>query len=103
MSLDYMVAGDYGQIIVLTVLDCDTSAAADISGYSTSIQVVLKDPSLNEETKTALFVTDGSDGKVKYTVTTGVIDERGSWAIRAIVKSGTAQLSSDWAQFAVLD
>ena len=103
MSLNYIVAGDYGQIIILTVLDSDTNAAADISTYDTSIQLQFRDPGRKKELKNAVFVSDGTDGKIKYTLTTGDIDEAGSWAVRAIVQSGTAKLSTEWAPFSVLD
>ena len=103
MSLNCIISGDYGQIIVLNVYDCDTSAAADISSYSTAIQMQFKDPANNTSIVTAAFYSDGTSGGVKYTYTTTDIDEPGRWKIRAIVTSGSAKLSSEWAEFNVLD
>jgi len=101
MSLNYIVADDYGQVITLTVLDTDTSAAADISGYATTIQIQLKDPTGNIATETATYLTDGSDGKIVYTLASGDIDESGRWHIRAKVTAATAVLSSHWTGFDV--
>ncbi|MCP4263643.1 MAG: hypothetical protein GY774_39970 [Planctomycetes bacterium] len=101
MSLDNIVSGDYGQTIVLTVKDTDTDAAADISAYTTTIQMQISDPDGNVATETATFVTDGSNGQVQYTLTDGDIDEIGVWRIRAKVTSGSAVLSSVWERFTV--
>lgn len=102
MSLDDVVANDYGQMIILTVKDTDTDQPADISDYSTTIQIQLKNPSAEVATKTAEFVTDGADGQVKYTLADGDIDASGTWYIRAKVASATAVLSSAWLEFTVL-
>ena len=40
MSLEKIIAADYGQPIELTFIDVDTGEAADISGYVTTIQMV---------------------------------------------------------------
>lgn len=102
MSLANIISGDYGQVIQLTVLDTDTGAAGDVSGYTTSQSMVFKDPDGNEETKVAAFVTDGSDGLVDYTLVDGDIDERGNWNVRVILTSAVAVLTSTWLEFLVL-
>jgi len=101
MSFNDIIAGDYGQTIVLTVLDTDTETAADVSAYTTAIQVWLKDPDGNVESKTGAFVSDGSDGQVSYTLADGDIDAEGQWGVRARVASGSAVLSSKWHYFDV--
>lgn len=101
MSLNYIVEDDYGQVITLTVLDTDTNSAADISGYATTIQIQLKDPSGNIAAKTATYFTDGSDGIILYTLADGDIDEAGRWYIRAKVTAASAVLSSHWTGFDV--
>lgn len=102
MSLEYIIAGDYGQTIVLTVKDVDTAAAADISAYSDSVEVELKDPYGTVTTKTAAFSTDGSDGLVEYALADGDIDAGGTWRIRAkVTKTGQAVLTSQWVEFDV--
>lgn len=103
MSLEDIIAGDYGQTIQLTVLDVDTNAAADLSGYTTSQLIILRDPDGNEASKTAAFTTDGSDGVVEYTLVEDDIDEEGNWRARVQVTSATAKLTSLWSPFTVLE
>lgn len=103
MSLDYIVKGDYGQTIELTVIDGDTGSAADLSAYTTSQAIILRDPSGNEASKAAEFKTDGEDGIVDYTIEEDVIDEAGQWSVRAQVASDSARLSSIWADMLVID
>jgi len=101
MSLENIVAGDYGQTIQLTILDVDTDAAADVSGYTTSQQIILRDPDGNEAAKTASFADDGSDGVVEYTLIADDINEKGHWGARARVTSASAELTSVWHYFIV--
>ena len=96
MSLDNIIVGNYGQAVVLTINDTDTDSAADVSAYTTSQHVEIKDPSGNTATKTASFVSDGSDGQVTYTLVENDIDEAGLWHVRAKVVSGSAVLYSEW-------
>ena len=102
MSLNDIIVDDYGQIIKLTFIDVDTSAAADISTYSSTIQMIFTDPAGNNTTKTATFDSDGSDGIIKYTVEDGLIDEAGYWTVRGRVTSGTAKLTTVPHNFEVL-
>ena len=44
MSFDNIIVGNYGQIARLTFIDLDTNEAADISAYSSSIQMIFTDP-----------------------------------------------------------
>jgi hypothetical protein len=94
MSLDDIVAGDYGQVVKLTFIDTDTDAAADVSSYSSTIQMLFTDPDGNTATETATFDTDGSDGVIKYTLADGDIDAAGYWKVRGKVASGAAVLTS---------
>lgn len=93
MSLNYIVAGDYGQTIELTFIDVDTEAAADVSGYSDTIQMIFTSPSGTATAKTATFKTDGSDGVIEYTVDADFLTA-GKWSVRGRVASGSARLTS---------
>ena len=95
MSLDKIQIGDYGQVIKLTMIDVDTDAAADVSGYTSSQAMIFQDPSRNATSVTAAFDSDGSDGVVKYTLAQNLIDEQGRWSVRARVASGSARLTSE--------
>lgn len=103
MSLENIVAGDYGQTLQLIVLDVDTNAAADLSGYTSSQVIILRDPGGNELSKTAAFESGGSDGVVEYTLVEDDIDEAGQWRARVRVTSATAKLTSVWHPFVVLE
>lgn len=93
MSLSNIIAGDYGQVIELTFIDVDTSAATDISAYSSTIQMVFISPTGTETAKTATFKTDGSDGIIQYTTEDGFLTA-GNWKVRGKVASGSAVLST---------
>lgn len=93
MSLNYIISGDYGQIIELTFIDTDTDAAADVSGYTSTIQMIFTDPTGTETTKTATFKTDGSDGIIRYTIDASFLTA-GQWKVRGRVTSGSAKLTS---------
>ena len=86
MSFDNIVNGDWGQVAKLTFVDVDTDEAADISGYGTTIKMIFTDPSGVETAKTATFVTDGSDGVIKYTIEDEFIDAAGDWSVRGRVQ-----------------
>ena len=94
MSMDAIVAGDYGHSLVLTILDTDTNAAADVSSYSTAY-VLLTTPSGTVLTKAATWVTNGSDGQIKYTTTAGDLTVGGMWQVQGrVLTTGTARLTS---------
>src|SRR5262245_11437067 len=65
--------------LIFTFLDED--GVVDISAASTK-DIVLTDPSGNGTTKTLSFVTDGTDGKGKYSVQAGDLDEFGNWQVQ---------------------
>jgi hypothetical protein len=102
MSLKAIVAGDYGQRIRLTFVDVDTDAAADISAYSSVIEMIFTKPNGESVTKTASFVGDGSDGRIEYTLEAGFLTA-GVWRVRGRVQSGAAQLTSERISFEVID
>jgi hypothetical protein len=101
MSLLYIVNGDYGQVIELTFMDVDTDAAADISNYSTTIQMVFVSPAGVSTAKTATFKTDGTNGVIQYTTESGFLTT-GQWTVRGKVASGVAVLTTVLHHFEVL-
>lgn len=90
MATPKIYAGNYGHTHTITLVDED-DAALDISGATTK-QIVFKDPSGNETSVTAEYVTDGTDGKITYTVTSAdeIDDEAGVWTKWALVISTSA-------------
>lgn len=91
MTLLGIVESDYGGIIELTVTDAGT--AVDISSYTTR-QFKFLTPSGTLKTKTATLKTDGTDGKLQYTLASGDIDAPGAWYVQVYLASATRQLSS---------
>lgn len=74
-----VVVGQYGDAISLTVVD-KNGAAVDISVYTTSIQVTLRDPyTLKSVTSIASFTTDGTNGQIQFTPAAGDLDRPGLW------------------------
>lgn len=94
MSFDNIISGDFGQIAKLTFIDVDTGAAADISAYTETKEMIFIDPSGTETTKTATFDTDGSDGVIKYTIQNGLFDESGYWKVYGQVQGANTKLTT---------
>lgn len=101
MSLLDIVSGDYGQTIELTFNDVDTNAAANISAYSTTIQMIFTKPDGTDTAKTATFKTDGSDGIIEYTVEASFLTA-GIWYVRGRVTSASAKLTTVKHRFKVI-
>lgn len=73
--------------IVLTIKEKDSSGAlavVDCSGVTTK-QIIFKKPDNTLITKTAAFVTNGTDGKIKYRTIAGDIDQVGTWSCQGYV------------------
>lgn len=98
MTLIGLIENDYGSVLELTVEDGGT--ATDISGYTTR-SIKLLSPSGTAKTKTAIFKTDGSDGKIQYTLASGDIDKAGTWWVQVYLANTTQQLSSEPVSFSV--
>ncbi len=94
MSFENIVVGDFGQVAKVTFIDVDTELAADISGYSATIEMLFTDPSGTVTAKGATFDTDGTDGVIKYTTEDGLINKAGDWRVRGRVQGGSTKLST---------
>lgn len=105
MSFADIVKDDFGQPAEITFIDTDstTGAAVDISAYSTTKQMLWTDPDGAVSTKTATFVTDGTDGKIQYTTEDGLLNAFGDWTVQGRVKSASATLSTRKHKFNIND
>jgi hypothetical protein len=90
--------GDIGTTLIGTFSDSGT--AVDISTAS-SIEMIIKKPDQTKLTKTATFVTDGTDGKVQYITIAGDIDQAGNYKIQGKVVYGGATYYSSISTFKV--
>lgn len=67
---------DVGTSFTLTVKD--NGVVVDVSGATTK-QITFKNPSGSKFTKDLTFVTDGSDGQVRYITVSGDLNLTGTW------------------------
>jgi len=98
MAANEIHKNDIGVQFTVTLLD-DTDAV-DLSSAST-LQLLFKKPGGSLLTKTASFVTDGTDGKIKYTTISGDLDEVGSWKLQAYIVIAANSWHSDYIGFKV--
>lgn len=80
---DEIHMNDIGTIFQLEVQEDDV--AVDISA-AISIAIYLRPPSLTTKTVVGVFVTDGTDGLIKYTTVADDLDEVGPWDIQGKVE-----------------
>lgn len=88
MAKQEIHVADIGTVVEITVKE--DSTIVDLSGATTK-QIVFMKPTGSTLTKTASFVTDGTDGKIKYATIAGDLDVHGDWKVQAILvfPSGT--------------
>lgn len=86
----HLFLNDFGVDITLTVTD---SACNPVNiSTSTAREFELQKPDGTVVTVTAVFVTDGTDGKLRYSVASGVLDVIGTWNVRAKITEGMSKL-----------
>jgi hypothetical protein len=78
-----MQKGDTGVVIQITVYEDDGTTPWDLSGATVTKQLILGPPSGSPKVFDAVFVTDGTDGKLKYLTTSEDIDIAGTWQVQA--------------------
>lgn len=99
MAIGEVRLNDIGTVIELTIKD-ENDSAVDISGASTK-QYIFRKPGGSALVKTADFVTDGTDGKLKYTTASGDLNTAGDWQVQAFVDFGATEWRSDIKNFMV--
>ena len=90
--------GDIGVNFNITVMN-DT-VPLNVSNAN-SISIIFQKPDSSDLTKTASLVTNGTDGKIKYTTVAGDLDQIGTWQIQARVNFGASVFSTDIQKFKV--
>jgi hypothetical protein len=89
--------GDVGVNIIFIVKQ--NSVAQDISAGTTTL--TFTKPNGVTVNKPSTFVTDGTDGKVKYTTEEGFLDCGGVWRVIGLTDIGSATYTSEIAEFNV--
>lgn len=90
---------DVGTILEITLYD--NGSVVDISSATTK-QFLFRKPDEVVLTKTAVFTTNGTDGKLRYTTQSGDIDTEGYWEFQAYIVTPSGSWSSEVVSFAVL-
>lgn len=93
-------AGDIGTVFTVTILD--DSGIVDISSATT--KQIIMDPNGHAAASTfaADFVTDGTDGKLKYVSMDGDLDFEGQYRLQARVVMPTGTWSTNIYRFQVV-
>lgn len=90
--------GDVGTMFIATLVE--DGVALDISA-ATTLEVVFAKPDGTAATRTAVFYSDGTDGKIRYATITGDLDQDGKWKVQAYVEMPSWSGHSDIATFRV--
>lgn len=98
-NVDEVHLNDVGTIFRMTLVDSD-GAAIDLSS-TTQKQLIFKKPSGATLTKTAVFYTDGTDGKIQYTSQAGDLNELGEWQWQAYIVNPVGSWRSNIDKFRV--
>ena len=88
MAANEIHINDVGTKFLVTVTDGTT--AVDISSATTK-QLIFQKPSGTKLTKATVFTSDGTDGKMQYSVVTDDFDEAGSYKLqgKVVISDGT--------------
>ena len=89
------VAGEFGKTNVITLKDFD-GAVQNVSAYTTSKQVICRSEDGRKTiTATGSYVTDGSDGKLSWSFSSGdPLDRPGLWQLQCVVTKSGGELRS---------
>lgn len=91
--------GDIGTVFQATIKD-ETGAVVNVSGASSKV-IKFKKSDGSTVSKTASYTTDGTDGKIEYTIQSGDLNMAGDWQAEAIVTVGANTWSSTIHDFRV--
>ena len=91
--IEELHVGDIGTIVRATISDTGsdgTKSVLNVSGALTK-ELIFRKPDGSKLTKTAIYTTNGTDGKIQYVTQSGDLDTAGSWNLQAyiVTPSGT--------------
>lgn len=92
---------DVGTILEYTVID-ETNAVQNISSVTVQ-RITFFKPDGTTIVRNTTFSTDGSDGKVRYVLATGDIDQQGLWKYEVYIESPSGKWTSVRYNFIVED
>jgi len=101
---DFVRVGQIGTVIQVTVtrIVSTVETAYDVSGTST-VEIEIQKPSGEVMTPViATFITDGINGQIHWTDSTGIFDVAGRWKARGIANfAGGNKFLGSWFGFPV--
>ena len=103
MAITDIVRGSKGvQLIITATQDGDE---VDISGFTTLKTIIIEAPDTTKHTLTATFVTNGQNGQIQATTSTGIstFDQSGGYKLRAHIQSPQQDIYSKSVSFDVED
>ena len=88
MAANEIHVNDVGTKVLVTVTD--GSSAVNISSATTK-ELIIKKPSGTKLTKATSFTSDGTDGKMQYSIASDDLDEAGSYKLqgKVVISDGT--------------
>ena len=98
--VDNIHIGDIGTVFVVTIKDEDETVV-DVSSASTQ-QIIFSKPDGTKVTKTSVFTTDGTDGKIQYTtVDVNDLTTKGKWHLQGKVTLSAGTWTTNVGHFKV--
>ena len=89
-------------VLLRSTLKDENGNPVDISSASTKQFIIVK-PDGTKVTKDTSFITDGTDGKMGYTVESGVFNLAGVYRVQSYIKIGSKEFHSNISTFKVYD
>ena len=92
--------GDIGTALTVEIQENEVAVPIDTAE---TIKIILKKPTGEVLIKDAAFVTDGSDGQIRYVTVAGDLDCSGEWKIQGKVVMPSGTWNSEVDKFEVYD
>jgi hypothetical protein len=99
-NADIVHVGDVGTVITVTIVEDDGTTAINVSTATTK-KIYIKKSDGTVITGTASFTTDGTDGKIYYTIASGNLSIPGTYQAQGYVEIGSAKYYSTVGTFTV--
>lgn len=102
MAINEIHRYDIGTAFDVQIRD-ETDVAVNLSGATTLYYFLQKPTDPEILTKSVNFLTDGSDGRVRYVTQVGDLDQPGTWRLQAYIVLPSGKWYSDVTMFKVFD
>lgn len=96
---------DIGTIFRVTVYDKTSTGGTSVADISTATSKTFyfRTPSGSTISRSAVFTTDGSDGKIEYATVDGDLSAPGNWELQAKIVSPDGSFNTDVGNFRVYE